>query len=152
MARFVVNGDSKMSNYPFVARTTRLMLQLGAAAAFTLCLVQCSAEQPGDTADEPNLGSVSQALARCGNKPCSAQADCTVGMPTCALTAGATCYNNAECTYKLNTGSSSCPCIQHDVRLCTVPGSGAPGVQICTKLTSASTKWADCTTTPACSP
>jgi hypothetical protein len=87
------------------------MLPVGTAAAFTLCLVQCSAEQPGDTADEPNLGSVSQALEHCGNKACSSQIDCTVSMPVCALTAGATCYNNAECTYKLNTGSS-CPCIE----------------------------------------
>jgi hypothetical protein len=83
------------------------MLPLGTTAALTLCLVQCSAEQPGDTADEPNLGSVSQALERCGNKPCSAPADCTGSMPVCALTAGATCFNNTECTYKLNTGSGS---------------------------------------------
>jgi hypothetical protein len=151
MARFVVNGDSKMSNYLF-ARTTRLMLQLCAAAAFTLCLVQCSAEQPVDTADEPNLGSVSQALERCGNKACTSQADCAGSMPTCALTAGATCYNNAECTYKLNTGSVTCPCIEHDVRLCTLSGSGAAGVQICTKVNTTTTTWAACTTTPACGP
>jgi hypothetical protein len=152
MARFVVNGDSKMSNYPFVARTPRLMLQLGAAAAFTLCLVQCSAEQPGDTADEPNLGSVSQALEQCGGKTCTAPADCLSGMPVCALSSGATCYGGTECTYKLNTTSPGCPCIQHDVRLCTIAGSGAPGVQICTKVTSTATTWAACTTTPACTP
>jgi hypothetical protein len=73
-------------------------------------------------------------------------------MPVCALTSGATCYNGTECTYKLNTASATCACIEHDVRLCTVAGSGAPGVQICTKVTSTATTWAACTTTPACTP
>jgi hypothetical protein len=150
MARFVVNGDSKMSNYPFAARTTRLMLQLGAAAAFTLCLVQCSAEQPGDTADGPNLGSVSQAVEQCGAKGCTGPSDCLSNMPVCALAAGATCFNGTECTYKLNTGSSLCPCIEHDVRLCTVPGSGAAGVSICRSVTSTSTTWDSCAPCPSC--
>jgi hypothetical protein len=151
VAPFVVDGDSKMSTYQFVARAIRFMLPVGTAAAFTLCLVQCSAEQPGDTADEPNLGSVSQALEHCGGKACTAPADCLSGMPVCALSSGSTCFNNAECIYKLNTGSSSCPCIEHDVRLCTVSG-GAAGVQICTKVTSTMTTWAACTATPACTP
>jgi hypothetical protein len=71
-------------------------------------------------------------------------------MPVCALSSGATCFNNTECTYKLNTISSSCPCIEHDVRLCTVSGSGAAGVQICTKVTSTSTTWAACVACPGC--
>lgn len=126
--------------------------QLASAAALALCLVQCSAEQHADVAGDENLGSVTQALERCGSKPCSSPADCTVGMPVCALTAGATCYNNAECTYKLNTSSATCPCIEHDVRLCTVSGSGAAGVQICTKVTSTQTTWAACVACPSCSP
>ena len=150
MARFVVNGDSKRSTYQFVARAIRFMLPVGTAAAFTLCLVQCSAEQPGDTADEPTLGSVSQALERCGNKTCSSPADCSVSRPVCALTAGATCYNNTECTYQLNTTSATGPCIEHDVRLCTVSGSGAAGVQICTKVNTTTTTWAACVACPSC--
>lgn len=64
-----------MSAYQFVARTIRFMLSVGTAGAFTLCLVQCSAEQPGDTADEPNLGSVSQALEHWA--ACTATPACT---------------------------------------------------------------------------
>jgi hypothetical protein len=71
-------------------------------------------------------------------------------MPVCALTAGATCFNNTECTYKLNTTSATCPCIEHDVRLCTVPGSGAAGVQICTKVNTTTTTWAACVACPSC--
>jgi hypothetical protein len=71
-------------------------------------------------------------------------------MPVCALSSGATCYNNTECTYKLNTTSLTCPCIEHDVRLCTVPGSGAAGVQICTKVSSTATTWAACIACPSC--
>jgi hypothetical protein len=120
-------------------RSSKQLFAVLLAAPLFLSLTQCSASPPP-----------SALAARCGNKPCSSPVDCTVGMPTCALTAGATCYNNTECTYKLNTGSSSCPCIQHDVRLCTVPGSGAAGVQICTKVTSTSTTWAACIACPSC--
>jgi hypothetical protein len=73
-------------------------------------------------------------------------------MPACALTAGAKCFNGTECTYKLDTASTTCPCIEHDVRLCTVPGSGAAGVQICIKLAVASTKWDTCQVCPSCTP
>jgi hypothetical protein len=72
------------------------------------------------------------------------------GMPVCALSSGATCYGGTECTYKLNTTSPGCPCIQHDVRLCTVSGTGAAGVQICTKVTSTATTWAACEPCPSC--
>ena len=110
------------------------------AAPLFLCLTQCSASPPPS----------SVTAEHCGSKTCSAQADCTVGMPVCALTAGATCYNNAECTYKLNTSSATCPCIEHDVRLCTVSGSGAAGVQICTKVNTTTTTWAACVACPSC--
>lgn len=141
-----------MSKHRFVVRPIAFALRFSAVAAFTLCLVQCSAEQGGDSGSEPELGSVSQALIHCGGKFCSGSSDCLIGMPACALAAGATCFGGYECTYKLNTGSSLCPCIENDVRLCTISGSGAAGVQICTKVTSTATTWAACTTTPACTP
>jgi hypothetical protein len=141
-----------MKKHRFAMGAVVLAFRLTSTAALALCLVQCSAEQPTDVAGDENLGSVSQALERCGNKACSSPVDCTVGMPACALTAGAKCFNGTECTYKLDTGSSTCPCIEHDVRLCTVAGSGAAGVQICRKLATAWTTWDPCTTTPVCTP
>lgn|GEM_PF-4029589 len=110
------------------------------AAPLFLCLSQCAAA--------PAPGAVT--AEHCGGKPCTAPADCLSGMPVCALSSGSTCFNNTECIYKLNTGSSSCPCIEHDVRLCTVSGSGAAGVQICTKVTSTMTTWAACVACPSC--
>jgi hypothetical protein len=112
---------------------TRRFFTLLAVPLF-LCLSQCSASPPHPSAT----------AKQCGGKGCTGPSDCLSGMPVCALAAGATCFNGAECTYQLNTGSSSCPCIEHDVRLCTVPGSGAPGVAICNALTSASTTWGNC--------
>ena len=119
---------------------TRQFFTLLLAAPFFLSLSQCSASPP-----PPSLGA-----ERCGGKACAAGVDCLSGMPVCALTSGATCFNNTECTYKLNTASSSCPCIEHAVRLCTVSGSGAAGVQICTKVTSTMTTWAACEACPSC--
>jgi hypothetical protein len=113
---------------------TRHFFTLLAAPLF-LCLSQCSAASP-----RPLSASVKQ----CGGKGCTGPSDCLTGMPVCALAVGATCFNGAECTYKLNTGSTSCPCIQHDVRLCMVPGSGAPGVQICIAANSEATSWGNC--------
>jgi hypothetical protein len=110
------------------------------AAPLFLCLTRCSAAPPP----------AAVSAETCGGKACAASGDCLVGMPVCALTSGATCFNNSECTYKLNTASSSCPCIEHAVRLCTVSGSGAAGVQICTKVTSTMTTWATCEPCPSC--
>jgi hypothetical protein len=110
------------------------------AAPLFLCLSQCSASPPPPSAS----------AERCGGKGCTGPSDCLSGMPVCAMTAGATCYNNAECTYKLNTSSVTCPCIEHDVRLCTVSGSGAAGVQICTKVNTTTTTWAACEACPSC--
>jgi hypothetical protein len=118
----------------------RQLFTLLFAVPLFLCLSQCAAA-PSPAA----LGA-----ERCGSKPCSSPADCSVGMPVCALTAGATCYNGTECTYKLNTSSVTCPCIEHAVRLCTVPGSGAAGVQICTKVNTTTTTWAACVACPSC--
>jgi hypothetical protein len=110
------------------------------AAPLFLCLSQCSASPPPPAV----------ATEHCGGKACAAGVDCLTGMPVCALTSGATCYNSIECTYKLNTTSLTCPCIEHDVRLCTVSGSGAAGVQICTKVSSTATTWAACVACPSC--
>jgi hypothetical protein len=118
----------------------RQFFTLLVAAPLFLCLSQCSASPPPSA-----LGA-----ERCGNKACATTGDCTVGMPVCALSSGATCYNGTECTYKLNTISPGCPCIEHDVRLCTVPGSGAAGVQICTKVNTTTTTWAACIACPSC--
>ena len=139
-----------MKKHRFAMGAVVLAFRLAGTAALALCLVQCSAEQASDVAGDENLGSVSQALERCGNKPCSSPADCSGGVPACALIAGNTCFNNTECTYKLNTSSATCPCIEHDVRLCTVSGSGAAGVQICTKVNTTTTTWAACVACPSC--
>jgi hypothetical protein len=110
-------------------------------APFFLSLTQCAASPPV----------VSAGTEPCGAKTCEGPTDCLSGMPVCALVAGATCYGGHECTYKLNTGSSSCPCIEHAVRLCTVAGTGAAGTQICTKVSSSATTWATCAPCPSCS-
>jgi hypothetical protein len=129
------------------------VLHLAGAAALTLCLVQCSAEQPTDGAGYENLGSIASALEHCGGVACSGSLECQTNAPVCASATGVVCTAGPprECIYKLNTGSSSCPCLEHDVRLCTVSGGGA-GVQICTRSSSTATFWSACQTTPACSP
>lgn len=143
-----------MSKHRFVARSFVSALRLGATAAVTLCLVQCSGEQGGDSAGEPEeLGSVSLALETCGGRNCQGNADCRVNVPVCGVSNTATCLIDTprECVWKLDTSNSNCRCIEHDVRLCTLSGGGA-GVQICTKTSSTSAEWAACTATPACSP
>lgn len=110
-------------------------------APLFLSLTQCAAAPPV----------VSAGTEPCGGKHCSAPIDCLSAMPVCALSAGATCYGLTECTYKLNTASSSCPCIEHTARLCTVPGTGAAGNQICTRVTASSTTWSTCAACPSCS-
>jgi uncharacterized membrane protein len=140
-----------MKKHRFGTRPATFVVRLASAAALTLCLAQCSSEQPPD-ADE-NLGSISSALEHCGGVTCAGSSDCLSNMPVCASTTGVVCTAGPprECIYKLNTGSSSCPCLEHDVRLCTVSG-GAAGVQICTRSSSTATFWSTCQTTPACSP
>jgi len=56
-----------------------------------------------------------------------------------------------ECVWKIDTTNANCRCIEHDVRLCTVSGSGAAGVQICTKTSSTSAEWSTCVACPSCS-
>jgi hypothetical protein len=106
-----------------------------------LSLINCGASPPV----------VASGTEHCGGKVCTGSSDCLIGMPVCALSAGATCFGGTECTYKLNTGSSSCPCIEHEARLCTVAGTGAAGNQICTKVTASSTTWSTCAPCPSCS-
>lgn len=142
-----------MSKHRFVVRPIVSALRLSAVAAFTLCLVQCSAEQPGDTASEPELGSVSQALEQCGGRSCQGNIDCKVNVPVCGVMSTAFCLIDPpkQCVWKIDTTNANCRCIEHDVRLCTLPGGGA-GVQICTKINATAADWATCTTTPACTP
>ncbi len=116
-----------------------------------LCLTQCVAEQ----GDAENIGTVSQPLEQCGGVACAANVDCVSStvMPLCASSAGATCLATTprECSWRLSI-SSSCPCMEHAVRLCT-QGNGSPGVQICTanNLRTA-TYWAACAACPSCAP
>ncbi len=131
-------------------------LRLASAAILTLALVQCSAEQqPTDATDTPDgpIASVTQALEHCAGVVCTGSAECAANIPVCALAAGMGCLLGSprECVWRLNTASSSCPCMEHDVRLCTVAPS-TPGVQICMKASATSTYWGTCQTTPACSP
>jgi hypothetical protein len=131
---------------------TAFTVRLLASSILGLCLLHCSAEQPQD-AKESDLGSIASALEHCGGISCSGTSQCQTAMPLCAIATSPTCLPDAprECAYKLNI-SSSCPCLEHDVRLCTLSGGGA-GVQICTaNAQRTATSWATCTATPACSP
>ncbi len=143
-----------MKNYGSAVGAMVFGLRLASCAALALCLVQCSAEQPADVAAEENLGSVSQALEHCGGVACTGLPDCTASPPVCVNPATIACPTVVpptprECVYSLKI-SASCPCLEHDVRLCTI--SGSPGVQICNKVTSTTTAWGSCQTTPACTP
>lgn len=144
-----------MSKHRFVVRSFVFALRLGAAAAVTLCLVQCSAEEGADSANAPEeLGSVSQALEACGGRACAANGDCKTNNPVCSVQSTSVCLPDAprECVWKLDTANSLCRCIEHDVRLCTTSG-GVAGVQICTSnVAHTGADWATCTATPACSP
>jgi len=142
-----------MSKHRFVARQFIPTLRFSALAAISLCLVHCSAEQ-ADIANEPELGSVSQALEQCGGRSCQGSADCKINVPVCGVMSTAVCLIDSprECVWKIDTTNSNCRCIEHDVRLCTVPGTGAAGVQVCTRFGTTAADWSACTTTPACSP
>jgi hypothetical protein len=89
----------------------------------------------------------------CGGVTCTGNSDCTVNVPLCAQSTSATCLVGPprECAWKLAI-SSSCPCMEHDVRLCTV-GASTPGVQICTANGArTATYWAACVACPSCTP
>lgn len=115
----------------------------------TLCLVQCSSEQ----GEPENISSVSAALEHCGGVVCAGTADCQSNVPLCAQASSATCLTGTprECAWKLAI-SSSCPCMEHDVRLC-MQSNGSPGVQICTaNAARTGTFWDACIACPSCSP
>jgi hypothetical protein len=146
-AMFTVDGagNAKFSFAGFVRAALCAMVMTGT----TLCLVQCSSEQ----GEGENVGSVSAALEHCGGISCSGNADCQVNVPLCAQSISATCLPNPprECAWKLAI-SSSCPCMEHDVRLCT-QGNGSPSVQICTaNAARTATFWDACIACPSCSP
>jgi hypothetical protein len=87
----------------------------------------------------------------CGGVTCTGVTECQTNLPLCAQASSATCLSNAprECAWKLAI-SSSCPCMEHDVRLCTASGSVA-GVQICTANGArTATYWATCVACPSC--
>ena len=87
----------------------------------------------------------------CGGLSCNTVGDCTANPPVCANLATIACPTQTprECVYSLKI-SAACPCLEHDVRLCSVPGTGAPGVQICTKTNATTTAWASCVACPSC--
>src|SRR4051794_27596821 len=97
------------------------IFSLALLAPLFLLLNQCGAGTP------PPVGS-----EHCGGTSCTGISQCQTPMPLCAIPISATCLPDAprECAWKLNI-SASCPCLEHDVRLCMVGGS-TPGVQICT--------------------
>ena len=122
-------------------RVVRSIFILFLCSALSLLLTQCGHQSPQPLGSE-----------HCGGVACTGNSDCTVNVPLCAQSTSATCLTNIprECAWKLAI-SASCPCMEHDVRLCTV--SGNPGVQICTANGAhTATYWATCITTPACSP
>lgn len=110
---------------------------------------------PPPVAPPPPLASTSPAPAsvsaeHCGGIACTSLANCTAHPPVCANLATISCPTQAprECVYSLKI-SASCPCLEHDVRLCDFGGS--PGVQICT-ASGSTTAWADCIACPSCTP
>jgi hypothetical protein len=140
-----------MNTHHRIGRVT-FTLRLLCSSALALSLLHCSAEQTQD-ANESGLGSISSALEHCGGISCTGTSQCASNMPLCAISTSSTCLPDAprECAYKLNI-SATCPCLEHDVRLCTL-GGGGNGVQICTANAGrTATYWAACTTTPACTP
>lgn len=112
-------------------------------AAFFLLLVKCApaAVAPPTTPE------------KCGGRTCAGNADCRINVPVCAVTNTAIClqYAPKECVWKIDTNSSLCRCIEHDIRLCTT-SSGVAGNQICTKTSAASTEWSTCVPCPGCTP
>ncbi|HXK16402.1 MAG TPA: hypothetical protein VNG33_01260 [Polyangiaceae bacterium] len=122
------------------------------AATLALCLVQCGVEQPSASAGDENVSQVKESVSgeHCGGIACTGITQCQSNAPLCAVAASATCLTDAPrvCAWQLNI-SSSCPCLEHDVRLCAV--SGNAGVQIC-MANGTSTYWSSCQTTPLCTP
>lgn len=104
-----------------------------------LSLTHCGAAMPPSAGLEP-----------CGGPSCQSTNDCMLKTPVCAQGSSSTCLNTTprECAWKLNI-SAYCPCIEHDVRLCSY--NGGPGVQICNKTSSSSTAWSACMACPSCS-
>src|SRR3954470_18157921 len=100
---------------PFLGSIVTILL----SAPLLLALTQCGASLPPGGAEH------------CGGVACSSSYDCQAAAPACALAAGTGCLQGPprECVWRLNTSSNSCPCMEHDVRLCDL--SGSPGVQIC---------------------
>lgn len=134
-----MNDDqkNKMSKYP--RRLSYRLLTLLASVPLLLSLTQCAASPP------PALGT-----EHCGAVSCTGTTQCAANLPLCAQASSATCLPNAprECAWKLAI-SSSCPCMEHDVRLC-VTGS-TPGVEICTANSGRTgTYWAACIPCPGC--
>ncbi len=90
----------------------------------------------------------------CGGRTCSGHNDCKINVPVCGVTNTAYCLMTPpnECVWKIDTTNPNCRCIEHDIRLCTVPGTGAAGNQICTKTSATSAEWSTCVPCPTCTP
>jgi hypothetical protein len=113
-----------------------------------LNLLNCGAGTHGPVPPPgPGVG-----VEHCGGYACSVIGDCTAVAPVCANPTTIACPTTPtprECVFSLKI-SAGCPCLEHDVRLCTE--MGAPGVAICNKVTSTTTAWGSCQVTPACTP
>jgi hypothetical protein len=125
-----------------IRRSRWTLITLVAATLLSLCLVQCKSS-PSVVGTE-----------HCGGYTCTTNSNCMSGsvVPLCGDAVTASCQSVVhECVWKIKI-DSNCPCIERDVRLCTLSGGGA-GVQICTANAGrTATSWATCTATPACSP
>ncbi len=88
----------------------------------SLCLAQCGAQKAPPVAAPSAVPAIS----------CSSTATCTsvANLPFCADLYTSFCnltFN--ECMYRIKN-STNCPCIERDVRTCTLPGGGT-GIQNC---------------------
>lgn len=119
----------------------RSLATVGLGAVLLLLLANCSAGTPAVVTEH------------CGGVACTGNADCNLSPPLCAATNSGVCLMTSprECAWSLAI-TSSCLCLEHDVRLCTASG-GVPGVQICTaNKAHTGTYWAACIACPNCTP
>jgi hypothetical protein len=137
-----------MKNPSWAAGSVSFAFRALLGGTLVLSLSQCGVEQ-GEAGE--NIGTVAQALEHCGGVACTGVIDCQTNIPLCAQATSATCLTGPpkECVWKLAI-SSSCPCMEHDVRLCTQT-NGSPGVQICTaNAPRTGTYWNTCIACPGC--
>lgn len=119
-------------------------LALTLSLPFLLCLTHCSsAEEISPEADTDTLGSVQQAAVPylyCTSTPTCVS---VANLPFCADTSSFCNLHFHECMYRIKN-DVNCPCIERDVRACTLPGGGS-GIQNCVvDSPKTHTWWNDC--------